>query len=170
MKRKTVVPLGAIAMAAMSSPARSESPVSPWEMAVATEQWLVEGAGARFPDTGCYEFADPDGTVFWTVVPVAPLTWNWISPFRSPLRPDARDLYSPFRIAREWLLLSPAEFDSRAESAENAEPLVTRHSSLGEGGEAEVRRGAGGPASDDISTKNSSSTARLDITSQYKEP
>ena len=132
---------------------------------MATEQWLVEGAGARFPDgmadpasdgdfvfvdgswplpfrervgeavalrispdTGCYEFADPDGTVFWTVVPVAPLTWNWISPFRSPLRPDARDLYSPFRIAREWLLLSPAEFDSRAESAENAEPLVTRHS------------------------------------------
>ena len=176
MKRTTVVLLGAIAMAAMSSPARSESPVSPWEMAVATEQWLVEGAGARFPDgmadpasdgdfvfvdgswplpfrervgeavalrispdTGCYEFADPDGTVFWTVVPVAPLTWNWISPFRSPLRPDARDLYSPFRIAREWLLLSPAEFDSRAESAENAEPLVTRHSSL-------VTRGAAGPA------------------------
>ena len=57
------------------------------------------------PDTGCYEFADSDGTVFWTVVPVAPLTWNWISPFRSPLRPDTQNLYSPFRLAREWLLL-----------------------------------------------------------------
>ena len=80
MKRTIVVLLGAIAMPALSSPARSESPVSPWEMAVATEQWLVEGAGARVPD------------------------------------------------------------------------------------------GMAGPASDDISTKNSSSTARLDITSQYKEP
>ena len=88
------------------------------------------------PDTGCYEFADSDGTVFWTVVPVAPLTWNWISPFRSPLRPDTQNLYSPFRLAREWLLLSPSESDSRAESAE---PLATRRSSL-------ATRGAADPA------------------------
>ena len=117
-------------------------PQSPWEVALATERWLVEGAGARFlpgmenpardgeslvfvdetwprafqvrigepiflrvsPTTGCYEFEDSDGSVFWTVVPYAPLTWNWISPFRSPLHPDTQNLYSPFRLAREWQL------------------------------------------------------------------
>ncbi len=88
------------------------------------------------PETGCYEFAGTDGTVFWTVVPVAPLTWNWIAPFRFSHRPDAQDLYSPFRLAREWRLLSPSDPDSRAESAET---LVTRRSSL-------VTRGAGDPA------------------------
>ena len=169
---KRLVPF-AVCFAALISRADVLPPASPAEMAAATERWLVEGAGARFPDgmadpandgdfvfvdgtwplpfrervgesvalrvspeTGCYEFADPDGTVFWTVVPVAPLTWNWISPFRSPLRPDTQDLYSPFRLAREWLLLSVAEFDSRAESAD---PLATRHSSL-------VTREAAGPA------------------------
>ena len=118
---------------------------SPWEMAVSTERWLVEGAGARFlpgmdvpardgdsfvfvddtwpsafqtrvgdsvflrvsPTTGCYDFEDANGTVFWTVVPYAPLTWNWISPFRSPLHPDEQNLYSPFRLVREWRLSTP---------------------------------------------------------------
>lgn len=61
------------------------------------------------PDTGCYEFIDGDGEVFWTVVPVAPLTWDWVSPFRSSDRLDARDLYSPFRLSREWVLLPHAE-------------------------------------------------------------
>ena len=114
-------------------------------MAVSTERWLVEGAGARFlpgmdvpardgdsfvfvddtwpsafqtrvgdsvflrvsPTTGCYDFEDANGTVFWTVVPYAPLTWNWISPFRSPLHPDEQNLYSPFRLVREWRLSTP---------------------------------------------------------------
>jgi len=59
------------------------------------------------PTTGCYDFEDADGSVFWTVVPYAPLTWNWISPFRSPLRPDTQNLYSPFRLVREWRLTTP---------------------------------------------------------------
>lgn len=132
-------------------------PASPWEMAVATERWLVEGAGARFPggmsdpasdddfvfvdeswpaafqaragasvylrvspDTGCYDFEDVDGTVFWTVVPYAPLTWNWISPFRSPLRPDAQNLYSPFRLVREWRLTTPELETARAAAMRRA--------------------------------------------------
>ncbi len=114
-------------------------------MAISTERWLVEGAGARFlpgmddpardgdtfvfvddswpsafqtrvgdsvflrvsPTTGCYDFEDANGTVFWTIVPYAPLTWNWISPFRSPLHPDKQYLYSPFRLVREWRLTTP---------------------------------------------------------------
>ncbi len=59
------------------------------------------------PTTGCYEFEDSDGSVFWTVVPYTPLTWNWISPFRSPFRPDTQNLYSPFRLVREWRLTTP---------------------------------------------------------------
>ncbi len=150
----------AVCFSALLSWAGALPPASPAEMAAETERWMVEGAGARFPDgmaglandgdfvfvdgtwpvpfqdrvgeavalrvspeTGCYEFADAGGIVFWIVIPVEPLTWNWISPFRSPLRPDAQDLYSPFRIARKWLLLSPAEFESHAERAENAEPF-----------------------------------------------
>ena len=127
------------------SAAQTFLPESPWEMAVATERWLVDGAGARFlpgmedpardgdsfvfvdetwprafqsrigdpvflrvsPTTGCYDFEDADGIVFWTVVPYAPLTWNWISPFHSPLRPDTQNLYSPFRLVREWRLTTP---------------------------------------------------------------
>jgi len=150
----------AVCFSALLSWAGALPPASPAEMTAETERWMVEGAGARFPDgmaglandgdfvfvdgtwpvpfqdrvgeavalrvspeTGCYEFADAGGIVFWIVIPVEPLTWNWISPFRSPLRADAQDLYSPFRIARKWLLLSPAEFESHAERAENAEPF-----------------------------------------------
>ena len=69
------------------------------------------------PVTGCYEFVDGDGIVFWTVVPVAPLTWDWISPFHSPDRPDPWGLYSPFRLSRVWVLFPHAEF------AESAEPF-----------------------------------------------
>ena len=137
--------LATIALSAGLASDRGVSPSSPWEMAVETERWLVDGAGARFlpgmedpardgdsfvfvdetwprafqarigdpvflrvsSTTGCYDFEDADGSVFWTVVPYAPLTWNWISPFRSPLRPDTQNLYSPFRLVREWRLTTP---------------------------------------------------------------
>ena len=145
MKRIAFLLAGAALLWRTPSAAQSTLPESPWQMAVATERWLVEGAGARFPGemadpardddslvfvdetwprefqtrigdsvflrvsptTGCYDFEDADGTVFWTVVPYAPLTWNWISPFRSPLRPDTQNLYSPFRLVREWRLTTP---------------------------------------------------------------
>ncbi|MGN0844127.1 MAG: hypothetical protein ACI4QT_02755, partial [Kiritimatiellia bacterium] len=126
--------------------AQTQRPASPWEMAVATENWLVEGAGARFlPEmegparegdsfvfvdeswpaafqsrvgesvylrisqtTGCYEFTDEDGMLFWTIVPDTPLTRDWITPFLSPLQLATQDLYSPFRLVREWRLTTPA--------------------------------------------------------------
>ena len=145
MKRILPLVLGLAALTATRMAAQPYAPASPWEMAVSTERWLVDGAGARFPDematparesnnlvfvdedwplsfqnrigeeivlrispdTGCYEFEDADGIVFWIVVPYAPLTWNWISPFRSPLCPDTQNLYSPFRLMREWRLTTP---------------------------------------------------------------
>ena len=136
MERWLVEGAGARFPGGMADPARDADAI-----AFVDETWPIpfqervgESIALRIsPDTGCYEFADSDGTVFWTVVPVAPLTWNWISPFRSPLRPDTQNLYSPFRLAREWLLLSPSESDSRAESAE---PLATRRSSLAARGAA----------------------------------
>ena len=54
--------------------------------------------------TGCYEFTDESGAVFWIEVPVAPLTWNWVSPFRLPFGEDAEGLYDPFRLSLEWSL------------------------------------------------------------------
>ena len=145
MKRTIRILAGLVACRAVSVLGQVPSLESPWEMAVATERWLVEGAGALFlpgmddpardgntfvfvdeswpaafqmrvgasvylrvsPDTGCYEFEDANGNVFWTIVPYAPLTWNWISPFRSPFHPDAQGLYSPFRLVREWRLTTP---------------------------------------------------------------
>jgi len=94
----------------MADPARDGDSIAfvdeTWPLAFRTR--IGESIALRIsPDTGCYEFEDSDGTVFWTVVPYAPLTWNWISPFRSPLRPDAQNLYSPFRLAREWTLTTP---------------------------------------------------------------
>ena len=124
----------------MAASASASARQSPWEMAVETEQWLVNGAGARFlpgmegpardvesfvfvdetwpsafqerigkpvflrvsPITGCCDFEDADGSAFWTIVPYAPLTWNWISPFRSPLCPDTQNLYSTFRLVRDF--------------------------------------------------------------------
>ena len=59
------------------------------------------------PNTGCYEFEDIDGNIFWTIVPYEPLTENWISPFLSPLHPDTQNLFSPFRLVREWRLTTP---------------------------------------------------------------
>lgn len=59
------------------------------------------------PTTGCYDFEDADGTVFWTIVPSAPLKWDWISPFLFPLGSNTQDLYSPFRLVREWRLTTP---------------------------------------------------------------
>ena len=68
------------------------------------------------PHTGCYEFFDESGDVFWTVVPVLPTTDNWVAPFRHAegrTHPDD-DLYAPWRLVDVWLL-------SHAESAEFAE-------------------------------------------------
>lgn len=126
--------------------AQTQCPSSPWEMAVATENWLIEGAGARFlpgmdaparegdsfvfvdeswptafqarvgesvylsisQTTGCYEFIDADGMLFWMVVPDTQLTQDWITPFLSPLELVTEGLYSPFRLVREWRLTTPA--------------------------------------------------------------
>ena len=68
------------------------------------------------PITGCYEFFDETGVVFWTVVPVLPTTDNWVAPFRHaedvPSTDDA--LYESWRLVDVWRL-------SHAESAEFAE-------------------------------------------------
>lgn len=101
---------GARFLDGMADPARDgDSPVfvdETWP--IAFQERIGESILVRVsPDTGCYEFEDADGVVFWTVVPVAPLTWNWLSPFRLPFRFDAQNLFSPFRLAREWLLTTP---------------------------------------------------------------
>ena len=93
--------------------------------------------------TGNYEFFDETGECFYTLVPVLATTENWVAPFRHPEEgpfPDD-DLYAPWRLVDVWFLshAESAAFESHAESAENAEPLVTRHSSL-------VTRGAENPA------------------------
>ncbi len=169
MERTLLFPAVLLLLGLPAAFAAVRPPGSPEAMAAATERWMVEGAGARFPDgmaapasegdfvfvdgtwplpfrdrvgeavslrvspeTGCYEFADADGAVFWTVVPVAPLTWNWISPFRSPLRPDTQDLYSPFRLAREWLLLSPAETADGGASSPSEPPRLGSHAKFAE--------------------------------------
>ena len=98
------------------------------------------------PFTGCYEFFDESGEVFWTVVPSLPTTENWVAPFRhaeSGPHPDD-GLYAPWRLVDVWFLSHAksaefAESESHAERAENAETLVARRSSL-------VTRGADGPA------------------------
>ena len=98
------------------------------------------------PFTGCYEFFDESGAVFWTVAPAFPTTENWVAPFRHTEEgtfPDD-DLYAPWRLVDMWSLSHAesaefAEFESRAESAENAASLAARRSSL-------VTRGADGPA------------------------
>ncbi len=95
------------------------------------------------PFSGNYEFFDMRGEVFWTVMPVLPTTENWVAPFRHAedgTHPDD-NLYVPWRLVDVWFLshAESARFESHAESAENAESLVTRHSSL-------VTRGAVGPA------------------------
>ncbi len=68
------------------------------------------------PVTGCYEFFDESGAVFWTVVPVLPTTDNWVAPFRHAEEGSfpGDDLYAPWRLVDVWFL-------SHAESAENAE-------------------------------------------------
>ncbi len=88
------------------------------------------------PFTGCYEFFDESGSVFWTVMPVLPTTENWVAPFRRAeggAHPDDA-LYAPWRLVDVWLLshAESAEFsgrarapsaprlESHAESAENA--------------------------------------------------
>ncbi len=77
------------------------------------------------PFTGCYEFFDESGSVFWTVVPVLPTTDNWVAPFRhaEPGPSPDDDLYAPWRLVDVWMLshAESAEFESHAESAEIAE-------------------------------------------------
>ena len=58
------------------------------------------------PVTGCYEFFEESGSVFWTVVPVLPTTDNWVAPFRHAEEgsfPDD-DLYAPWRLVDVWKL------------------------------------------------------------------
>ena len=96
---------------------------------------------AMSPLTGCYEFFDESGAVFWTVVPVLPTTENWVASFRHAEEGAFPDdaLYAPWRLVDVWFLshAEASEFDSHAE---NAESLVSRlsRSSL-------VARGAAGP-------------------------
>ena len=62
--------------------------------------------------TGLYEIADESGGVFWIVVPVERLTWNWIAPFRLAFDADVSPtaaLLSPFRLAESWNLESARE-------------------------------------------------------------
>ena len=119
------------------------------------------------PLTGYYEFFDERGEVFWTVVPVLPTTENWVAPFRhaedGPHPDDG--LYAPCRLVDVWFLshaefAKSAEFDSHAASAENAEPLVARHSSL-------VTRGATGPATNLCFTAFSFSATNLCFTAAW---
>ena len=82
------------------------------------------------PSTGCYEFFDESGEVFWTVVPVSPTTENWVAPFRhAEAEPSSDDaLYESWRLVDVWHVLhaEAAEADSRAEFAENAERAASR--------------------------------------------
>lgn len=77
------------------------------------------------PVTGCYEFFDESGAVFWTVDPVLPTTDNWVPPFRHAEEGTFPDdaLYAPWRLVDVWLLshAESAEFVPHAEFAENAE-------------------------------------------------
>ncbi len=77
------------------------------------------------PFTGCYEFFDTRGEVFWTIVPVLPTTENWVAPFRHAEEGSRSDdaLYAPWRLVDVWRLshaefAEPAELESHAGSAE----------------------------------------------------
>ncbi|MBR1837162.1 MAG: hypothetical protein IJ783_07720, partial [Kiritimatiellae bacterium] len=58
------------------------------------------------PETGFYEFSDESGETFYTLVPAAPTTGNWVAPFRragdapAPVDP----LYHPSRVVMLWRL------------------------------------------------------------------
>ena len=66
--------------------------------------------------TGCYEFTDESGVVFWIEVPVAPLTWNWVAPFLRPYDPPTEDfsLLAPWHLADRWRLSTEALEELRA--------------------------------------------------------
>lgn len=78
------------------------------------------------PTTGCYEFSDEDGTVFWIEVPVAPLTWNWVAPFLRPYAEpdDDLSLLAPWHLADRWILSNEELEDFRTV------PLLRRSSPL----------------------------------------
>lgn len=61
------------------------------------------------PTTGHYEFLDENGAAFWTIEPADPFLWNWVSPFLSPFHSDDDNIYSPFRLSREWFLTGAKE-------------------------------------------------------------
>ena len=74
------------------------------------------------PVTGCYEFSDEDGAVFWIEVPVAPLTWNWIAPFQRPFASPGEDLspLAPWHLADRWILSTEDLGDLRGEPLRRA--------------------------------------------------
>ena len=66
-------------------------------------------------ETGCYDFSDESGTVFWIEVPVAPLTWNWVAPFLRPFSmfEADRSLLAPWHFAAAWRLTTEELENSR---------------------------------------------------------
>ena len=125
------------------------------------------------PFSGCYEFFDESGAVFWTVVPVLPTTENWVAPFRHAeggTHPDDA-LYEPWRLVDVWHLThaESAEFSGRARppGAPNPVPgtcepgtLVTRRSAL-------ITRGADGPATNLCFTAFSHTATNLYFTAAW---
>ena len=53
-----------LSLLAPSPSAAGSPPASPWEMAAATERWLVEGAGARFPEGMAFPAREADRFVW----------------------------------------------------------------------------------------------------------
>ena len=92
------------------------------------EAFLARAGGticvAVSPFTGCYEFFDETGTVFWTVVPVLPTTENWVAPFRHTEEgtfPDD-DFYAPWRLVDVWFLSHAESAESSGRDAPTARP------------------------------------------------
>lgn len=56
--------LGFVALTGLTTLAWPYSSASPWEMAVTAERWLVDEAGARFPDELADSARDSDNLVF----------------------------------------------------------------------------------------------------------
>ena len=78
------------------------------------------------PQTGCYEFSDSAGGVFWIEVPFAPIVQNWVAPFLRPFsEPSPADnLFAPWHLAAWWRLGragAARDCESHAGSAKNAE-------------------------------------------------
>lgn len=63
------------------------------------------------PESGCYEFSDADGQVFWIEYPFAPLTNNWPVLFLRPgsVSDESNILLAPWRLADIWPLAGEAQ-------------------------------------------------------------